>query len=384
MKRALLALAVMLVSCKQTPTPPGSSGGPAPEAGVAQVRVDPSLVDAGRVRTEIVTKKALRTPGTFPGEAIADEVGRAEAGTLVSGRVASIEADVGVTVKKGQVLAWVDSPEVAHAVAEVVRARARAETAQRKAARQKELEAQEATSKNAVDEARSEARIAQADLAAARSLLTSLGGFEPGAEGEGTPQLYSRVAVKSPIDGAVSMRHAVLGGPVSPDHTLFEIVARGRVAVIARLPESVSAGPAQDSPALVTPRAEGGAGPCDALVRGELGPVDADTRTRALRLEPKAGCPWLTVGAFVNVGVTLPGSDKGETALTLPREAVVEVHGATVVFVVSGDAYVTRGVRVRQGLDGSAIVETGLVEGEQVVTAGTLLLKGEVLRGELQ
>ena len=371
MRRALAAL-VLLASCKQPPPPPPAGSGPV-EAGVARVRIDASLVDAGRLRTEVARKSALRTPGSFPGEAIADEVGRAEAGTLVSGRVASIEADVGATVKKGQVLAWVDSPEVGRAVAEV---------AQRKAARQKELEAQEATSKNAADEARAEARVAQADLAAARSLLASLGGFEPNTEGEGAPQLYSRVAVKSPIEGAVSARHAVLGGPVSPERTLFEVVARGRVAVLARLPETIPAGPPADSAALLTPRS--GGAPCDAVVRGELGPVDTDTRTRALRLEPKGACAWLTAGAFVTVGVTLPGSDKGETALVLPREAVVEVHGASVVFVADGDGYVARGVRVRQGLDGSAIVESGVSEGDVVVTTGTLLLKGELLRSELQ
>jgi cobalt-zinc-cadmium efflux system membrane fusion protein len=372
----------MVASCKQSPPPPHVGVGVL-DGGGAHVHIDPSLVDAGRVRTERVERKPLRTPGSFPGDVIADEVGRAEAGTLVSGRVASIEADVGENVKKGQVLAWVDSPEVGRAAAEVVRARARGEVAQRKAARQKDLEAQEATSKNAVDEARADARVAQADLAASRSLLASLGGIEPSPEGEGSPQLYSRVAVRSPIDGAVSSRHAVLGGAVSPDHTLFEVVARGRVAVLARLPESTSQGPAQDSAALVTPRA-GDRAPCDATVRGELGPVDPDTRTRVLRLEPKGPCAWLSPGAYVSVAVTLPGSDKGETGLLLPRDAVVEVHGASVVFVVEGDVYVARGVRTRQGLDGSAIVESGLVGGELVVTSGTLLLKGELLRGELQ
>lgn len=382
MKRTGLALAAaILVSCKHPP-PPGPPASAGADGGAMRVRIDASLLDSGRIRTERVERKALRTPGTFPGEAIADEVGRAEAGTLVSGRVASIEVDVGTTVKKGQVLAWVDSPEVGRAVAEVVRARARAEVAQRKAGRQKELEAQEATSKNAADEARAEARVAQADLAAARSLLASLGGFEPGLQDEGAPKLYTRVAVKSPIEGAVSARHAVLGGPVSPERTLFEVVARGRVAVLARLPESVSQPPAWDSPALVTPRA--GGAPCDAAVRGALGPVDPDSRTRALRLEPTAPCPWLSPGAFVTAGVTLPGSDLGETGLVLPREAVIDVHGVTVVFVGDGDGYVARGVRVRQGLDGSAIVESGLAGGEEVVVSGALLLKGEVLRGELQ
>lgn len=382
MRRAALVLAAaMFVSCKHPP-PPGPSASPGSDGGATRVRIDASLLDSGRIRTELVQRKALRTPGTFPGEAIADEVGRAEAGTLVSGRVASIEVDVGTSVKKGQVLAWVDSPEVGRAVAEVVRARARAEVAQRKAGRQKELEAQEATSKNAADEARAEARVTQADLAASRSLLASLGGFEPGQQDEGTPKLYTRVAVKSPIEGAVSARHAVLGGPVSPDRTLFEVVARGRVAVLARLPESVSQPPAWDSPALVTPRA--GGAPCDAAVHGALGPVEPDSRTRALRLEPTAPCPWLSPGAFVTVGVTLPGSDMGETGLVLPREAVIDVHGVTVVFVGDGDGYVVRGVRVRQGLDGSAIVESGLVGGEEVVVSGALLLKGEVLRGELQ
>ncbi|NOU30668.1 MAG: efflux RND transporter periplasmic adaptor subunit [Polyangiaceae bacterium] len=342
------------------------------------VRVDPALVQRGRVQVMPAALRDLVGARIFPGEAVSDELGHAEAGSLVAGRIASLEVPVGAAVKKGQVLAFVDAPEVARVVAEVIRARARVEVASRKEARQKELEAQQATSKNALDEANAEARIARADLAAASSLLAALGGTEPG---DGKYAATSRVAVRSPIDGLVAKRMAVLGGAVVPERTLFEIVAPGRVAALVRLPETTRELPPNGTVAVLRPRAAGDAR-CAGTVTGDLGTVDADSRTRAFRVVPKAPCAWLAPGAFVDVELDRPTS--AEAALAVPREALVDVKGVSGVFVQKGPGeFIFRALRLGPGTDAYAAVEAGLAQGEPVVVVGAVLLKSELLRAEL-
>ncbi len=351
----------------------------APAASFASsVRVDPGLVQRGRVQVMPVALRELVAARIFPGEAVSDELGRAEAGSLVAGRIASLEVPVGAAVKKGQVLAFVDAPEVARVVADVIRARARVEVATRKEARQKELEAQQATSKNALDEANAEARVARADLAAARSLLAALGGAEP-ADGKyaGT----SRVAIRSPIDGLVAKRMAVLGGAVLPERTLFEIVLPGRVAALVRLPETTRELPRNGTVAVLRPRAAGDVA-CAGTVTGDLGTVDEGTRTRAFRVVPTAPCPWLAPGAFVDVELDRPTT--AGAVLAVPRDAVVDVKGVSGVFVQKAPGeFAFRALRLGPGTDAYSSVEAGLAQGEPVAVVGAVLLKSELLRAEL-
>lgn len=375
----VLALAALgaLSACtpKQEPSPTGPA--PAASASANVLQLDPSLIGA-RVAVGKVERRVPRGERRVPGEVRTSEKGRAEAGTLVAGRVSSIEVALGDHVQKGAVLAWVDAPELGRAVADLLRARARASVAAAKLERQLELEKQSATSKNAVDEARAESLVAQADIAAARTALYTLGGSEPSGGAVG-----AKLAVRSPIEGTVSKRDAVLGAPVSPDKSLFEIVASSDLFVVARVPETFQL-PVVGTPVRLFGRSAGDETPCFAKTVSDVGVVDEATRTRAVRVAPDAACPKLVPGGFVDVALPMSdGSTKPE--LVIAREAVVDVHGVKMVFVAKGPAsFVARPVRVTiiTGLD--AIIDDGLAEGESVVVRGAILLKGELLKSELE
>ncbi len=384
--RVAMVLALSLAACKVTPTPdkPGSEkGAPAPSAAAhGPIKVDRELIAQGRIKIALVERRAPRGQLRVPGEVRSSESGSAEAGTLVSGRVASLEVTEGTRVTKGQILAWVDAPEVGRASAELLRARARAALAARKLERQLELDRQQATSKNAVDDARAEDQAARADLLAARTLLANLGGQEPPAESDRATAIV-RVPVRSPIEGVVARRDAILGAPVSPDKSLFTIVAAGHVVVLARVPET-STVPPVGTKATLTARG-GAAATCDATATGTLGAIDTATRTTAVRIEPGAGCAWLVAGGYVDVA--FPGVAAGEGRdLVVPREAIVDVAGVPSAFVpgATEGEFAQRAVRVRPGEGPEIVVEAGLAEGDKIVVVGALLLKGEMIRAELQ
>lgn len=382
MKRLMVVLALSsltLLACPKKQEAPSSSGKAATSASASgELRVDEKLLSSGRVVTGKAERRVPRGERRVPGEVRTSELGRAEAGTLVAGRVASIEVALGAHVVKGAVLAWIDAPELGRAVADLMRARARATVAARKLERQLDLEKQNATSKNAVDEARADSLVAQADVAAARTAVLTLGGSEPASGAVGV-----RLAVRAPIEGTVSKRDAVLGAPVSPDKSLFEIVATKDLYVLARVPETFPL-PSVGTVARLFGRGVSEDAPCAAKTVSDVGVVDEATRTRALRVAPTGACPMLVPGGFVDVALpTIEATAKPE--IVVPREAVIDVHGAKVVFVARpGGGFVARPVRVTSITGVDAIIDDGLQEGELVVVRGGILLKGELLKAELE
>jgi len=390
MKTGLLAIALCLpLSCRRAPPATSDAGLPASanDAGKDHVTVDRQLVTAGRIKLAPVTSRPLSGELRVAGEVRSSEAGSAEAGTLVAGRIASLEVSEGTQVKRGQVLAWVDAPEVARAAADLLLARSRAIVAKRKRGRQETLDTASATSKNALDDARAEDEAARAELLAARTRLASLGGAEPPTDPE-LESLIVRVPVRSPLTGIVAERNAVLGGAVSPEKTLFRIVAESQrsSAILARVPETVPTKPQVGEQATIIRRGNAGS-TCSALVEGSLGGIEPQTRTLAVRLAPDKNCTWLIPGSFVDVVfASLRASPTLPASLVVPRTAIVDVRGKPTVFVADSapGEFSPHVVEPGPGDSTEVSVASGLAAGDQIVVEGALLLKGELLRAELE
>jgi len=383
MSRIALACSCLVAAAAGCSSRAAPAAAPAPPATHAPrtLTVAPELLAEGRVRVGAAERRALRGELVLVGEVMAGEGGEADASTLVEGRVAELTAGEGERVKRGQVLAWIDAPAVGRATAEVLRARSRALVAARQLARQLQLDREQATSQNAVDEARATDAAARAELAAARTLLASVGGSEPsGAVGS---SVSARVAVRAPIDGVVVKRNVVLGGPVAPDKPLFHLVSTAHAWVRARLPETAPPLP-EGTAATLRPRegAAADAPTCRARVVASFGWVD-EHRTVPLRVAPLGECPALEVGRYVDVLVTTTSAVG--SGVVVSKEAAVEYKGTTVVFVESGAGrFVARPVRLGASTASEVVVESGVAPSERVVTTGAILLKGELLRAELE
>ena len=385
MKRAV-AFALLLACTRGSD--PGDAPLPVADAGESTVSIDPSLLHDGRVVVETLGARPPQGRATIPGEVQASEAGEAQVTSLVAGRIASLEVKLGDPVKKGQVVALVESPEVGHAQADLLRARGRATLTSRALARQVDLEAQAATSKAAVDEARAEDAAARADLLAAKTMLRSLGAAEAGDSDVGA----SVVALRAPIDGVVTERNGVLGGPIGAQASLFRIVAKNERVVLAKLPETSALHPSEGMKVRLVARASLGTGaaPCEGTVLRNVGVVDA-THAIALRIGIDGACPELVPGRFVEVSfgeAVIAVEPDASADLYVPTAAIVEIRGVPSVFVALAGAaegrFTRRSVRVGTTSGDDTVVAAGVAAGERVVTRGALLLKGELLRGELQ
>ncbi len=381
-----MAMALAAAGCSRTePKREAPADAGAAHGGPPLARVDPALLGSKRIVIAPALRRTMRGDIRLPAEVVPSESGAAEIGALVAGRIATIDVREGDAVKRGQVLATVDSPEAAQRAADFIRARARVFAATRKLERQLGLEQDRATSAAAVDEARVEVATATADAAAARTILASLGMPEPPPPTDGA--LAARVPVRSPIDGVLAERMVALGAPVAPDKTLFRVVARDHVVVEARWTDATTAPPAKDTAVRVLPRGGDGSVACAGKVISTVGVIDEKTLARRVRIVASGPCPMLIAGAYVDAAFTsADAAVPAPLVLVVPREAVVEVRGAPLVFVAAREpgTFVGRAVKVGRTTTEDIVIEDGLVDGESVVVTGAILLKGELLRSELE
>lgn len=393
-----VTLGLLLFGCRENAEPSSATPAQATEES-RRLRVDAQLLVQGRVAVAEVVPFVYAGEVVVPGEVSPAPDGEADIGALVAGRIASIHAVEGDTVTKGQVLAWLDAPELGSVRGDLARAGAQTAAAQQRLTRQLALQTQGATSQSAVDEARAAVLSAEADQAAARAKLGSIGVGTGGSSG--------RLAMRSPIDGIVVERHATLGGSVAPDVRLFRVIDPKQLRVKARWSETLGSIPAIGTRVHLSPRRGNGGAPCEGVVERHAGLIDAATRSVNVQIRPSEECPPFTSGAYIDVllpsgrgpapahddvtrapladatassaGLTAPPTTLGW--VQVPLEAVVDLRGIATVFVAQGEPgeFVARPVEVGPSIGAIIPITLGLEPGEKVAVKGVVLLKGEAL-----
>ncbi len=346
------------------------------------IEVDPELLAAGRISLVIAQSSVSSGTPRIPGEVVSSIDGAAEISTLTGGRISSLEVNVGDQVEQSQVLAWVESPEVGSARAELVSASAMLEMEQGRFDRQETLNQAKATSQAAVEAARAGLKAAESSRNAAALRLTALGA----SGGSG-----ARYPLRTPIAGVVTERNAILGEAIRAGTALFSVIAPGRILVVARFPEGQRGIPEEGSKVRLVPRGGDHDSSCQASVETNTKVVEPHTRTVLVRLRPEPECSSLRPGSYVEVH-PLMDSDESErgregpvVSVRVPEESVVFVREQHYVFVAAEPPghYETREVAAEFVGDGTAIVHEGVNVGERVVERGTILLKGEMLKNVL-
>ncbi len=184
------------------------------------------------------------------------------------------------------------------------------------------------------------------------------------------PDLAAVFSLNSPIDGVVVERNASIGASVGTDANLFKIINISRVWVDANVFEKdlqrVRLG---QQVKLTVPAFPGASFSGKVILVNSI--VDPETRTVKVRTEVANPDGRLKPDMFANVEII---TDVNRAAISIPKSAVLNDEGKTVVFVGEGDGYKKREVHVGiQNGDQVEIVE-GLNAGDKVVVKGNYLL----------
>lgn len=387
--RTLVILAAALVgtaspACKPQKAPSekvdekdkAEDGGEAEHSDLAKVvKLDAEPRARAGVRSEPAKKETLGKSLSLTGEIVADPDRTAKISAPIAGRLERVSMREGALVKKGDVLAELRVPDLGRVRGALASSTARAKAARANEARLKGLLESKLTSEQSYLDAKGEADARDAESRAFGLELAGLGAG--GAEGGVI------LALRAPLSGSVVSRDAVIGQPVSPDQVLGQITDLGQVWFLGRVFEqdlsSLAVGARAEVLLNAYPRT-----PFLGVVEAIGQKVDPGARTVVARIRLENPSGLLRLGLFGKGIVAMPDPAAPEPVLVVPRSAVVEVAGKSVVFVEEKpDTFTRHDVTLGASAPGRVQVIAGLREGEPVVVAGVFTLKSLLLKGTL-
>jgi len=326
--------------------------------------------DAGLVIAQ-VEMASLPATVELIGEVAADPDRMAKVPVRVAGRLVELKFQEGQRVAAGDVLASIESGEVARVRAELASTTTRADAAHKRIERLARLVEAGTASTQDLETARSEAGVLDTDVSAARQTLASIGG------GGGAT---ARLQIRAPFAGVVMKRDGVVGQPVGADHVVAEIVDLDHALFMARLFEHdlgrVHEGAAAEVRLDAYPDVAF-AGKVIAIGRQ----VEAVSRAVMARIAIDDNSARLKIGLFGTVVVVIPDPVTMPPLPVVPASAVTQIDDHAVVFVEVGTRELeVRAVELGHAADGKVEIVKGLKAGDRVATAAVFSLKSLALK----
>lgn len=331
------------------------------------VRFSAGQPQLSAIRAEEVGAEPIPTADPVNGRIVYDENATSRISSPLLGRVLKLNAGVGDTVKRGAALLEIDAPDLANAEADQQKAISEEMRKRLAYERAKRLHENEVIARKEFEAAEADYFQSQADTRRAAARLRNLqaSGHENG-----------RFVLRSPLSGIVVERNANPGQEVRPDldHPLFLLSDISRLWVLADIPEKHLANVHVGQTVAV----ESDAYPERVFsARVERIGVAVDPVTRRVQVRCAIANPdgKLKPEMFVRVAFLADGERKG---IRVHNTSLV-TEGIYVYVFVEKSAGTFEKRRVKLTLRGNdhSFVESGLEEGEHVVTEGALLLNSE-------
>jgi membrane fusion protein, heavy metal efflux system len=327
----------------------------------------------------------ILVPGTITPDT--DRIARVPA--KVVGTVAEMRKRLGDAVKKDEVVAVLDSREVADAKSEYLTAVVRAELEKTNFDRQQALWDKRVSAESAYLNAKAvytEATLRQ-DLARQKLSALGLNAVEVAKlakRDETTPNTSTlrQYELRSPLSGRIVERKVDVGTSVGKEGDPSDVYTVADLSTVwIELSVSTADLPKvrEGASVTVTPSQEGGE-------RSEQGKVifvspllNAETRAaRVIVALPNKDMAWRP-GTFVTAEVEIA---RDPVPVRVAKAALQTIEGKRVVFVRTDEGFEKREVELGRSDDDAVEVVSGLKAGEAIAVANTFLLKAELGKSE--
>lgn len=286
--------------------------------------------------------------------------------------VEQILVSVGDNVKKGQVLARLQSPALAEAQRGLLQANTQAQLAKENLNRDEQLWKEGIISESRYRTTQSTHIEATATLSERRQMLR-LSGMSDGAINQllNGNSLSSMLSITSPLSGVVLEKSAVAGQRLDAAMSLFKVAQLSPLNLEIQAPLAVTHG--LKIGAAVNVPAFGATGKLTAIGRN----LSGGNQTILLRAQIQHGTDSLRPGQFVEASIA---TDSNVTAQwSVPNSALARVDGKVLIFVSTPKGFRSIEVTVLQeGAQNSAI--TGKLNGdEKIAVRGVSALKASLM-----
>ncbi len=304
------------------------------------------------VKVALAPVQRRTVPQVFSGIGELEAGRQVQVAAEVGGRVTRVAFESGLTVEAGQLLVQLnDAPEQA----ELIRLQAQLRNAETLYARARKLVAANAATQEQLDNA-----LAARDMA--------LGELRQ------TQAIIAQKSIRAPFDGVLGIRRVHAGQYLNPADAVASLIDSESLYVNFSLDEQSSPWLAVGLPVEVLVDAY----PGQSFV-AEISAVDPlIAQSRMIQVQATLANPGqaLKAGMYANVRV---GRQDTAPVLTVPETAVTyTAYGDTVFVAQPGDkqALTVQRVLVKVGarIEGRVVIESGLSDGELVVTSGQLKL----------
>jgi len=339
-----------------------------------EVTASPEILDQIKFEpTKIIPiKKTLDIPGSI-------EVKQnllARIGSPVQGRIIEIKGELGKTVKQGDVLAVINSTELAKQQLAYIKSVQMVELKTKSYERAVLLFDADVVSEAQKLERKTELSAAKADMEASKDQLSVMGMTVEDIEAiQSETQIDATTNIVAKIDGKIIKKNVNVGQVVDPTEDIFTIAMLNEVWGVAQVPERqigfLKEGDELliDVPAYESKFVEG-----KITYLGDI--VDPVTRTVTIRTEIDNAHGLLKPDMLITMKV----SGKKIEKVGVPINAIVSIDDIPNIFVKTGENKflmrpVTLGIKNKDAVH----IDDGLLEGEEVVIDGAFHLNNERL-----
>jgi len=293
--------------------------------------------------------------------------------SAVGGPVQELRAEPGQTVRQGQTLLTVRSPDYSAARSAYMKAVSTAQLSEKSFQRAADLYAHHAIAEKDLQQAESDHAAAQADLQSSQDALRALGLRDLDAMAKNPGKTTSEIPVLAPAGGQIVERLVGPGQLLQAGATqCFTISDMSTVWVLVNVYQNdlgfVHVG---DAVELITDA-------YPTTFHGKISYIAAalDPATRTLQARIVTSNPGDKLKKDMYVTATVQAGAVKD-ALTVPDAAVLrDSENEPFVYVLSGtNQFARRQVKIGDSTNGRTLIESGLKEGERVAGDGSLFLQ---------
>jgi len=340
-----------------------------------KIKLSEKLSQTVGIKLYTVKYETLDTTIELTGEIAQEPDKTADISARVSGRIVQLNFKEGERVRKGKILAIIESSDLAQARAQLSSTQAKSLAVGSKLKRLKQLMQDGLASKQEIADAEADFSILNSEMIAAKLKLSAFG-----AEAIQSIQDAAQLKIHSPIDGDILKRQATLGQAVNPNDNLAVIANLDNAHFVARVLEKDLMHVKMGSNAEVRLNAY----PQDVFL-GTVETIgkqlDALARTVVARIKIKNRNDLLKVGLFGTTKISIPGQTDNKKRLVILQSAITRLADKDVVFVKHEDGdFEVHPVTLGISSGGKVEILNGLRENEQIVVDGVFTLKSIVLK----
>ena len=369
----ILLSSVLLISCSKSNNAPEVK-----KLDPLEIAITPEIQK--QIKTEVVGNQDVSETLMIPGRLEAQNLRLAKIGSPINGRVSDIYGSLGDVVKKGQVLAKVNSIELTQNQLTLIKATQLIGLKTKAVERAKLLFDADVISKAEMQRIEAELEAVKADFRASKDQLEILGMSNKAIEKlESSGQVNSYGDVISRTNGTIITKMINLGQIVQPEDVLFSVADLSKLWGVAEIPEQQVAFVQKEQDVTIEVPALNKKIQGKIVYEGDI--VNPETRTVMVRTEIDNADLKLKPDMLISMFI----QSKKVSKLAIPLSAVVRENDRNYIFVQNNpNTFRLREIELGHK-DGQLInVLSGVSVGETIVSDGAFHLNSERKKKELE